>query len=57
MARKKSPNGHPRCPECDMGMLVVEGHKLDRERQALECLRCGHFEKSAMPKNYPQAAE
>ena len=40
-----------------MGMLVVEGHKLDRERQALECLRCGHFEKSAMPKNYPQAAE
>jgi hypothetical protein len=28
-----------------MGMIVIEGFKLDRERQTLECLRCGHIDR------------
>jgi transposase-like protein len=37
-------NIHPPCPECGMGMLLVNGFELERERQTFECLRCGHVD-------------
>jgi hypothetical protein len=44
-------------PCLDMGMIVVEGHKLDRERQTLECLRCGHIDRPGDKIPRKQAAE
>jgi hypothetical protein len=38
-------HGHPRCPKCQMGMLIVHGFRLDPEFQTFECLRCGNIEK------------
>jgi hypothetical protein len=55
--RKHPSIRNPPCAVCNMGMIVTGGFKLDRERQTLECLRCGRVEKPSMPKNYPQAAE
>jgi hypothetical protein len=56
MVRKSPPTGHPPCPICDMGMIVVDCHKLDHERQTFECLRCGHVDQpEARP--HKQAAE
>jgi hypothetical protein len=44
MVMKVTPDGHPPCPVCDMGMIVVDGYRLDFKNQTLECLRCGHVE-------------
>jgi hypothetical protein len=57
MAQKRPLTGHPPCPKCDMGMIVVERYELAPECQTLECLRCGHVQKPAVPKKFPQAAE
>jgi hypothetical protein len=35
----------PRCPDCDMSMIVTAGINLDPERKTFECLRCGRIEK------------
>jgi Zn ribbon nucleic-acid-binding protein len=57
MVRKNSPHGHPPCPVCEMRMLVTDGFKLDRERQTLECLRCGHVDRPGAKIVHKQAAE
>jgi hypothetical protein len=44
MAMRVTPDGHPPCPACDMGMIVVDGYELDPKRRTFECLRCGHVE-------------
>jgi hypothetical protein len=40
-----------------MGMIVVHGYKLARERQTLECLRCGHVDLPSDKIPRKQAAE
>jgi|HubBroStandDraft_2_1064218.scaffolds.fasta_scaffold83202_2 hypothetical protein len=57
MARKNPPLGHPPCPVCDMGMIVTDGFKRDRERQIFECLRCGHIDGPTAKILRKQAAE
>jgi hypothetical protein len=44
MVMRVTPDGHPPCPVCDMGMIVVDGYRLDFKNQTFECLRCGHVE-------------
>jgi hypothetical protein len=45
----------PRCPECQMRMMPVEGLNRDPDRRTFECLRCGHLERP--PGRHSQAAE
>jgi hypothetical protein len=55
--RKRPLVGHPPCPVCDMGMIVVDGYKLHRERQTIECLRRGHIDLPIHKIPRKQAAE
>ena len=34
----------PPCPECGMGMIVIDGAEREIEHYTFRCLRCGHVE-------------
>jgi hypothetical protein len=38
------PNGHSRCPSCDMLMIVSAGFGLAPECKTFECVHCGRVE-------------
>jgi Zn ribbon nucleic-acid-binding protein len=44
----------PPCPECQVGMIVVDGFGLELEKQTVECLKCGHVERPDAPKKVSQ---
>jgi hypothetical protein len=41
--------GHPKCPQCAMGMIVTAGYGLALEQKTCECLQCGYLGKPAKP--------
>jgi hypothetical protein len=47
---------HPPCPECQMGMIAVDGFNLEPDWQTFECVRCGRIEKPAKPNERAQGA-
>jgi len=57
MAIKRRKSGHPKCPNCQMGMIVVSGFGKDSERKTYECLQCGYIGKASEPAEQPHAAE
>jgi hypothetical protein len=39
--KRTSPKpGRPRCPKCQMGMIVIAGFGLDPGDKTFECLQC-----------------
>jgi predicted RNA-binding Zn-ribbon protein involved in translation (DUF1610 family) len=47
MPLRKSRLGHPKCPKCQMGMIVESGYGADPARKTYECLQCGFVGKPA----------
>jgi len=47
MTLRKNRPGHPKCPQCQMGMIVANDYGRDAERKTYECVRFGYVGKPA----------
>jgi len=56
MALTRKRLGHPKCPKCQMGMIVTGGYGNDPARKTYECLQCGYIGKLAKAE-LPEAAQ